>query len=780
VALAIVTASGASADGQPPLPFRGLPLTSALARLQQAGLRIMFSSDLVRPGMVVADEPRARELRAVLDELLAPHGLQAVAGSARTLLIVKRPAKAMQKPFAGASSRKDGASAAMAPPAYEEAIVVRPTGPESARARPEAMAFIERRRLLVAVGADRDPMGAAARLSGIGVAQGAGRVHVRGGAQRDTRVVLDGLELYDPYHLKDRGSPVSSIDADTLAGMTLLSGTLPAEYGGALGGVVAMDTIEPPEGTHGSIGLSTNELRLSAMGSLGRRVKWLASGRRGHPARLLDALDADPGYRPAYSDAFGKLEYRPGAHTRLALHVHGADEEVEGLSHDDVFETTREVGEFRAWHGSRYGWVSLTRSLGPRVVASATVSLGRIVLDRLGANPRAMDVRDSRAVSVMGLRHDWAWQSPRHLVRWGVDLRGVHATYRFASTSRSNDGSALARAGTHLARSEITREPEGRDVAVHLSDMFRVTPRILIDVGVRAERQTYGRQRSIELGPRLNAVANITGKTVVRVGWARVSQSPRIDELQIEDGVRDFHPPERAEQRSVTVAREIAGGGEARVSLYQTRVTDVNPRFENLFEPAGFLPAASDDRVEVAAERARAEGLEVAAGNRVGARLEWRAAYALARTEDRIGGVWVPRSWDQRHAIDAAIVWHPTHRWDVTLAARGHSGWPATPLSRVADPDTGVWTAAAGARNSRRLPSSRGVDLRVARRVTLGGLARQSAAQVSVTVANVFNGRSATSGRTARTGPTSEATASRRYALQDLPRLITLGVSWSF
>jgi len=55
--------------------FRGRPLQEALRLLQQAGLPIVFSSEVVNPSMRVVVEPRAATPRQQLDELLAPHRL---------------------------------------------------------------------------------------------------------------------------------------------------------------------------------------------------------------------------------------------------------------------------------------------------------------------------------------------------------------------------------------------------------------------------------------------------------------------------------------------------------------------------------------------------------------------------------------------------------------------------------------------------------------------------------------------------------------------------------
>ena len=73
-------------------------LADVLLELRASGLDILFSEDLVRPEMRAPAVTRARLPRAVLDEVLAPHGLQARRGPGGRLLVVKadppdRPSK---------------------------------------------------------------------------------------------------------------------------------------------------------------------------------------------------------------------------------------------------------------------------------------------------------------------------------------------------------------------------------------------------------------------------------------------------------------------------------------------------------------------------------------------------------------------------------------------------------------------------------------------------------------------------------------------------------------
>src|SRR3990167_4634551 len=66
----------------------GAPLTAALLALQERGLKLVFSSRVVPPELQVLAAPVATELRSLLDELLAPHGLAVEEQEGGSLVVV--------------------------------------------------------------------------------------------------------------------------------------------------------------------------------------------------------------------------------------------------------------------------------------------------------------------------------------------------------------------------------------------------------------------------------------------------------------------------------------------------------------------------------------------------------------------------------------------------------------------------------------------------------------------------------------------------------------------
>ncbi|MCI0618276.1 VWA domain-containing protein [bacterium] len=77
-----------------PNSYAGKTLEEALREIQMKGVKLLFSSDLVRPELKVSTEPKSDSPQQILQELLIPHGLNVQNGPAKTLLVVRKFASA--------------------------------------------------------------------------------------------------------------------------------------------------------------------------------------------------------------------------------------------------------------------------------------------------------------------------------------------------------------------------------------------------------------------------------------------------------------------------------------------------------------------------------------------------------------------------------------------------------------------------------------------------------------------------------------------------------------
>ena len=84
----VATGAAASQVGRP--SYVGWTLADALRDLQDRGVSVIFSSDLVEDSMIVRHAPEGESLHEILVSLLGPHGLEPEIGPRGKVLVVRR------------------------------------------------------------------------------------------------------------------------------------------------------------------------------------------------------------------------------------------------------------------------------------------------------------------------------------------------------------------------------------------------------------------------------------------------------------------------------------------------------------------------------------------------------------------------------------------------------------------------------------------------------------------------------------------------------------------
>jgi hypothetical protein len=154
---------------------------------------------------------------------------------------------------------------------------------------------------------------AVSRLPGVTADDFSAKFGVRGGTGDEMYVSLDGLELVEPFHLKDVGGAFSIIDIQTLGTASLNTGGFSAEYGDRLAGVFTLTTSDPrTDGVHGSVGVSAMNARATLQGGFaGGKGGWVLSARPGYLDVALKFTEIADSIQPRYYDLFAKARIRP-------------------------------------------------------------------------------------------------------------------------------------------------------------------------------------------------------------------------------------------------------------------------------------------------------------------------------------------------------------------------------------------------------------------------------------------------------------------------------------
>ena len=707
-------------------PLSGRPVAEVIDEYRDTGLPFAYSTNLVSEDLLVLTEPQATDPVEIVREILLPHGLT-IRSEAGVHLVI--PLLLDPKPVESTESLT-----AENDDAEIEAIVISASRYEILSELAASRFSIDQRTIQNMPDLGEDPMRVIQRLPGAAASGASAKTHFRGGEDGEIGIMLNGHGLFDPFHMRDYQSIFSAIDARAIEGVEVYTGGFPVRFGDRMSGLVLMESIDSGQPRHTEIGLSVFNSSFLTAGNESDR-SWLVSARRGN----LDLI-IDPEFgSPSYYDVFAEYSYDVSPNATLSINTLFADDQIEVILESEPAELEKMKSKTR----NAQLWVRLDNRWSSELTSKLV--LAGIFFDNtrrglLGdAEKLVATVNDQREVEQFSFRQDWTWHSSKkHLMQWGVEVMYSSAHYDYANTADYSGLPAMYEDQPESSSFAATADPRGGSYALYFSDRWRVSDKTLLEWGLRWDDQTYTDLSSdAQLSPRLNLMRSLGPKTELRLSWGRYHQSQGIGELQIEDGITNFWRAQKADHLIAGIRHLFDDRYSLRVEVFEKKMHQLRPRFENLFNPLGLIPEVQPDRVRLDPSSARSRGLEVTLDRSDGP-FTWWASYTLSEATDRINGIDEYRSWHQRHAFQGGLSWSGD-KWDVALVSSIHSGWPTSDLVLVED---GVdedgepeFVAITGPRNVERLGTFASLDFRISRTWKL----RRGSFMAFVEISNLTN-----------------------------------------
>ncbi len=729
--LAIATAAGAAEITD------RMTLVEAIESVTGQGIVVTYSSQLVKPWMRVRVTPTEPDPLTALREVLAAYSLKLKEDRENRWLIVRgEPDSRMATELPGDTEQDIEPQPVTLPPLEEVKIVASRHSLFNGRGSGEQFLTGDEIRRMPHI-AD-DAFRAFHRLPGVAANDFSAPLHLRGGTVEEVKVVLDGLEVFDPFHMRTLFSPLSIIDPGVIGQAQVFSGGFAADFGNHMSGVIDISSNLPDT-------RPVHELGVSFVSSFARTKSMFASGRGGYQVSLrrgyLDLIadtTEDKGQElvPRYSDLFAKVSYAPNDITDITAQLLLASNEVRIV--DEV------EGRDAEDHGSlNYAWVGIDVEPADGLVLKNLLFAGHIenTEDGSAINLPIEDVTRiyTRDVQIGGLQSDVSFRvNARQMWKLGARYRKLKADYDYFI-----DSLRYTYVGSFLAQStrqrDIVTSRRGDEFGAFAAYRFQPSDRSVWELGLRWDKQTYtGTKAQEQLSPRVSGLFRLSDRTDLRIGWGQYYQPQGIQNLQVEDGILNYFPAEQAEHLVAGVRHRFGSGVELQADLYSKRYSDMHPRFENALDTFEYAPESTFDRVLVQPDGAESRGMEVTLRNRQAKGFDWWLSYTLSKAEDEINGAKVARSWDQRHAFTANLTWRG-ELWSLSAVGRYHSGWPrtdlvVTPILDGAGDIVGIDTDVSQ-RNGSRYNDYTRVDIRLSRDVKLS----RSNFQYYLEIFNVFD-----------------------------------------
>ena len=652
-----------AADG----PVGGVRLADFLESLNTVERRIIFSSGLVSDDFLVSGEPIEGDLESGLERVLKPFGLTIRKGPSGSLLVVR---------LADAPPTK-----ALTPEVDElplPEIIVTSSLHRLQYTQPGNQTYLDRELATRIPAAAEEAVRLPNRLPAIASGGISTRSHVRGGEANETLYLLDGLRLYEPFHLKDFQSIATTINSAAIEGMDFFSGAFPARYGDRMSGVLDMSLREPSKPVETELSLSFFNASAMSLGTFGDNDQgdWLFAARRGNLDLIVDVIDPEFG-NPDYQDFLGHVGWVFGPRADISLNLM--------LSNDKLHLNLTDRGETAmARYQNQVVWARWVANWSEQLQSETIVSVTDIDNTRHGSVELPGIVTgsldDERNFRAAVFKQDWVYvPSDRWMLAFGVDAKHVDGNYLFSSVKAVAEPFDQILNNEPLQTLDFDVVADGAQYAAYAEARWSLQDRLTVDVGVRWDYQSYTTANDdTQSSPRISLLYDLADNTELRVGWGQYSQAQEVNELQVSDGNDAFFPAQRAEHIVLNVKHYFPGGTNVDISFFRKKFGAVRPRYENVFNQLTIVPELQFDRIMIDADSAESRGAELLISRGSGGdELFWWLGYAWSKVEDMLPQGKQKRSWDQTHTIKLGASWR-WGKWDFSVAGEGHTGWPRT------------------------------------------------------------------------------------------------------
>ncbi len=560
---------------------------------------------------------------------------------------------------------------------------------------------------------DNDIARAAHIIPGVVSNEFSARFNLRGGEKDEILVRLDGMELYDPYHLQDYGGAVSIIDLGLVRRADLLMGGFPAEYGDKLSGVFDINVKEGNrEEFTANLGIDLINAHALLEGPLSQSGSWLLSARRGYVDVILALMGADEELKPQYADLYGKITYDLTAQDTLTLNGLYAWDKNRINEEDDENDLNSRYQNALVWtkwrhHFNRDVWSDL------------------FLFNGLATRDRQEGVNgiDTRDFGFLGAKTEINAQFLSvHTLRAGLEWRWSVADYNYSVPTYGQTTAQFIRSRCSLCnlkrKTWAKVDAHGSSVKGFLQEQWQLHPKLGVNIGTRYLFQNY-RQANVqkhELSPRIALAYRPIENLVLRTAWGFYHQPTDLITIPVEDGVDDIG---RAEQ----AIHYIIGGDYVLPNKFLLRA---EAYYKNLSNLIGHIPDyGRQTRIIAPAHSGSAKGIDLFVNGVISDRLTGSLGYAFSVAKARedstsvfpsVFGTEYFREFDQRHTVALNGNYRLSREWQLHFAWRFHTGNPTTNLTHSVVKlleGQSVCERNFGDYNTERLPAFHSLDFRL-------------------------------------------------------------------
>jgi hypothetical protein len=498
---------------------------------------------------------------------------------------------------------------------------------------------------------------------------------LRGGGRDEVIVKLDGIELYDPYHLQDFGGAISVIDLGIVRHADLFTGGFPAEHGDAMSGVF---DITSGGGTRSRFGgdIGIDLLNAHAIFDVPiSKGSCLFSLRRGYIDLLMGLIESEEVFKPQFYDIYSKFAYNITPKDKLSAHILYTGD-------SNIIDQIGENQDIDSQYWNDMTWAKWNHLIGEKSLLDTYAFTGNA-----GRNKKeGIDGMDNRAMSYFGLKSDLTYGMERQTLKSGIRWQLAQAEYDYYLKEDEIETS-------------VNTDINGWNINGYIQDELNITKWLGGNIGLRFMYQDFGGYSSIM--PRFALAFKPNEKLTLRGAWGKYDQPVLITNLPVEEGISNSQPPEKAIHYILSADYSPKVNLLLKIEAYYKNFDNLVGRIKNY---------GKKEDLFIDADSGNARGIEFFIRQSPLPRFSWSLGYALSKSEIDTDYGRIPQTYDRRHSLNLNGNYVFLIDGWINVSWRYHSGDPYTPAwYEIID---GVWAKKYDEPNSGRYPPYHSLDVR--------------------------------------------------------------------
>ena len=362
-------------------------------------------------------------------------------------------------------------------------------------------------------------------------------LYVRGSTPDQNLIMLDGITVYNPYHL---GGIFSTFNTDAIKEADFHAGGFPARYGGRMGAILNVinreGNTEKITGS-GNISLVTGKALIEGPLPNWKGIKgsWLLSGRRTYFDKFINLITRGEGEFPYYFyDYQIKTNIDLNVDHRLTYTRFYGDDildiSVSDQSSDDF------VGSIESKYGVKWPWGNHTNGLtwrwivSPNLVAKTFLASSRYRYDFVFyfdnketfmdndstfRNDTAFDVGYHDSIKDFTLETEIIWKpNDKHTVAGGFQRKNIKFDLSMEYRITTLD--------TTFSMKPLDLFNQTRELAAYVQDKWDISDKIKFQGGLRFVH--YNLHNKVYLEPRIGMKYNVSNNMSFKINWGRYHQ----------------------------------------------------------------------------------------------------------------------------------------------------------------------------------------------------------------------------------------------------------------